>query len=83
MWFNYSQFEPSEHGIKVTAPVVVFTKDKQHAISTVLISDEMKLAEIHQQLVATYRQNCFATMKCVQWLEMFKSSLTNVVDADR
>jgi hypothetical protein len=32
VWFGCSPFVPSEHGIKVTAPLEVYTKDKQHAI---------------------------------------------------
>jgi hypothetical protein len=42
----------------MTAPLDVFTKDKQHAVVQFLVSEGMKEAEIHQQLAAKYRQKC-------------------------
>jgi hypothetical protein len=52
------RFLPSEHGVKMTAPLYICTRDKQHAVVLFLASEGMKGAEIHQQLALKYGQNC-------------------------
>jgi hypothetical protein len=46
VWFSCSPFMPSEHGVKMTAPPEVCTKDK-HAIVHFLVSEGMEGADIH------------------------------------
>jgi hypothetical protein len=41
VWFSCSLFVPNEHSIKMTAPLEVCTKDKQHAIVHFLVSEGM------------------------------------------
>jgi hypothetical protein len=48
-WFSCSPFVPSEHGVKMIAPLEVCTKDKQHAVAHFLVSEGMKGAEIHRK----------------------------------
>jgi hypothetical protein len=79
VWFSCSPFVPSEHGVKMTAPQEVYTKDTQHAIVRFLVPKGMKGAEIHRQLSAKYRQNCFPQRSVYE----FKNSRTSVVDSDR
>jgi hypothetical protein len=40
VWFNCSPFVPREHGIKMTVPVKVCTKDKQHELLRFFVSEE-------------------------------------------
>jgi hypothetical protein len=58
VWFSCSSFVPNEHGVKMTAPLEVCTKDEQRAIVRFLVSRGMKGAEVHRQLAAKYGQNC-------------------------
>jgi hypothetical protein len=65
VWFNFSPFVRSEHGVKMTAPLEVCTKDKQHAIVRLLDSEGMKGAAIHWLGYQVWTE-LFATMKCVR-----------------
>jgi hypothetical protein len=81
--FSCSPFVPSEHGVKMTAPIEDCIKDKQHAIIRFLVSKGMKGAEIHRQLAAKYGENCLPQWSVCEWITMFKNSRTSVIDADR
>jgi hypothetical protein len=47
VWFSCFPFVPSKHGINMTVPLEVCTKNKQHAMVYSLVSEGMKGAEIH------------------------------------
>jgi hypothetical protein len=83
VWFSCSPFVPSKHGVNMTAPIKVCTKDKQHAIVRFFVSEVMKGAEMRRQLAAEYGQKCLVQWSVYEWIETFKSSGTRVVDADR
>jgi hypothetical protein len=69
VWF--SSFVPSEHGVEMTAPLQVCTKDRQQTIVRLLGSERMKGAETHRQLAAIYGQNevCTSGSKCLKAAE--------------
>jgi hypothetical protein len=58
VWFICIPFVPSEHGVKMTAPLEVCTKDMHRAVVRCLASEAMKRVEIHRQLAAKNGQNC-------------------------
>jgi hypothetical protein len=47
MWFSYNPFMLSEHGVKMDSPQGVCTKDRQHTIVHLLVSEGMKAVEVH------------------------------------
>jgi hypothetical protein len=61
VWFSCTLFVPIEHGVKVTAPTDVCTKDMQHVTARFLVSEGIKGAEINRKLATKY-----ATMTCVR-----------------
>jgi hypothetical protein len=54
LWVWFSSFVPNEHGVKMVAPLQFCTKDKQHVIVRLLVSEGMKGAEIHRHSAAKY-----------------------------
>jgi hypothetical protein len=83
VWFSISPFVSSDRGVKTIAPLEVCTKNKKRGTVRFLVSKGMKGAEIHRQLATKYGQNCLQQWSVYEWTEMFKSSQTTVVDADR
>lgn len=73
----------SERGVKMATPPEVCTKVMQHAVACFLESEEMKRAEVYRQFTAKYGQNCLPLCSGYEWIEMFKSSRTSVVDANK
>jgi hypothetical protein len=57
VWFSRRPFVPSDHGVKVIAPLEFCTKDKQHATVRFFVSEGMSGTEVHRQLAAKYGQN--------------------------
>lgn len=57
-WFSCAVFVLSEHDIKMTASLEVYTKDKQYAVMYFLLSEVTEGEDIHQWLGAWYGQNC-------------------------
>jgi hypothetical protein len=46
-WISCEPFMLSRHGVNLTAPLKVCTKDKEHALVCFLVSERMKGAEFH------------------------------------
>jgi hypothetical protein len=75
VWFSCSPFVPEEHSVKLTAPLQVCTKDKQHAIcsTSFLVSVGMKRTEIYRQLADKYGQRSIDS-----WLTSMDRDLSTV-----
>jgi hypothetical protein len=66
----------------MTAAFEVCTKDKQHKVVHFFVYEGMIGAEICRELAAEYGQNCLPQWSVYEWIEMFKSRRTSVVDTD-
>jgi hypothetical protein len=67
----------------MTAPLKFCSKDKQHAIPRLLLSEKTKEAEFRCQLTAKHGQNCLPQRSMYKWIETVKNSEASAVDADK
>ena len=63
--------------------LAVCTKEEQISVIRFLWTEGVKGAEIHAHLCTQYGDNALPRRSVYEWIEMFKSGRTSVMDAER
>jgi hypothetical protein len=74
VWFSYSPFVQSEHGIKMTAPLQVCTKDEQHAIVHFLCLKELKGQRSIGNWLPSMNRTVYNNEVCMSGLKCLKAA---------
>jgi len=60
----------------------VCTKEEQRSVIRILWTEVVKSAEIHARLCTQYGDKAMPRRNVYEWIEMFKNSRTNIMDAE-